>query len=221
MSVTSAEIQGSAGLASAGGPPGGPAAAEAGTGITFSDVLDAINPLQHIAVLSSIYRGLTGTTIAAPARLIGDTLFGGPLGFIGFVVNSVLEGTTGKDMGGHVLAWFQGAPKGSPETGPLLADAGVAAAPPAASDAGQSPPIAAIDGGADDIAQEARLFAAASRESARRSLDYRSPAPPPSGGISAEGGWFSDVMLSALARYEAAAKLRADDSPGRTFDQKL
>src|ERR1700722_4577543 len=40
-------------------------AADAGstTNFTFADFLDAINPLQHIPVVSSVYRQATGETI--------------------------------------------------------------------------------------------------------------------------------------------------------------
>lgn len=223
MSVTASEIQGSAGLAPAGPSPGGAAEGAGAGGLTFRDFLDVINPLQHIPILSSIYRGLTGTTIAPAARLAGDTLFGGPLGFIGFVVNSMFEGTTGKDIGGNLLALFQGPPDASPDR-TLVAEAAAGPAPPAAADAAQGP-IAAAAGDADDgddgLAAEARLFAAARRESAHRSFEYRAAMAPPSGAVAAEGGWFSDVMLSALDRYEAAAKLRAGDSPGRNLDERL
>jgi hypothetical protein len=37
--------------------------------------------------------------------------------------------------------------------------------------------------------------------------------PSPPGSIGAEGGWFSDVMLDALAKYEDARRLRAPQAP--------
>ena len=49
-------------------------------GFNFRDVLDLINPIQHIPVLGNIYRSITGD-IAAPAiRIAGGALFGGPIG---------------------------------------------------------------------------------------------------------------------------------------------
>ena len=49
-------------------------------GFNFRDVLDLVNPLQHIPVVGNLYRHLTGD-IAAPAiRIAGGALFGGPLG---------------------------------------------------------------------------------------------------------------------------------------------
>ena len=101
-----------AGTASTGDAPSGtdaPAAAEADgfwgdDGFTFADVLDIINPLQHIPVVSTLYRSLTGETIAPSARLMGGALFGGPIGFASAMINSVIEGATGADAGEHLLA---------------------------------------------------------------------------------------------------------------------
>lgn len=70
----------------------------------FETVLDIVNPLQHIPVVSTIYRAITGDQIAAPARLIGGALFGGPLGFASTVGNLMLEDATGNDLAGHALA---------------------------------------------------------------------------------------------------------------------
>ena len=58
-------------------------------GFNFRDVLDLINPIQHIPVLGNIYRSITGD-IAAPAiRIAGGALFGGPLG-AAFAASSVV-----------------------------------------------------------------------------------------------------------------------------------
>jgi hypothetical protein len=77
-------------------------------GLSFSDVLDVINPLQHIPIVNDIYRELTGDKIGVGARLIGGTLYGGPVGLIGAAFNAVLEESTGHDAGGHLIALFKG-----------------------------------------------------------------------------------------------------------------
>lgn len=77
-------------------------------GLTFGSILDAINPLQHLPVISTLYRSLTGESISPGSRMIGGALFGGVFGFASAVVNAIVEGDTGKDIGGHVLAWFDG-----------------------------------------------------------------------------------------------------------------
>jgi len=73
-------------------------------GFSFSDLLDVINPLQHLPVISTIYRALTDDEIAPGARLIGGAIFGGPLGFASALANSAIEEATGKDLGEHVIA---------------------------------------------------------------------------------------------------------------------
>ncbi|NQV81349.1 MAG: hypothetical protein HQ495_12410 [Alphaproteobacteria bacterium] len=77
-------------------------------GLRFGDLLDTLNPLQHIPVVSTIYRKLTGDDLSPAARLAGDGLFGGPLGFLSGLVNTVIESATGRDVGGHVLALLPG-----------------------------------------------------------------------------------------------------------------
>lgn len=83
---------------------------------SFWDVLDVINPLQHIPVISNLYREMTGDQIGVGARLVGGTLFGGPLGLIASAVDCVVEESTGKDSGGHVLALFRDESGSAPTT---------------------------------------------------------------------------------------------------------
>lgn len=49
-------------------------------GFTFGDIIDIINPLQHIPIINSIYRKITGDVIAPVMEVAGAALFGGPLG---------------------------------------------------------------------------------------------------------------------------------------------
>jgi hypothetical protein len=77
--------------------------AEDGTSF-FENLLDVINPLQHIPVVSTIYRAISGDEIAAPARLIGGALFGGPIGFASAAANLMFEEVSGDDLSGHALA---------------------------------------------------------------------------------------------------------------------
>jgi hypothetical protein len=75
-------------------------------GFTFADFIDIINPLQHIPLLSTLYRHLTGDTIDRGSRVLGDTLFGGPIGTVASLINVFVEENTGKDLGEHALALF-------------------------------------------------------------------------------------------------------------------
>lgn len=74
-------------------------------GPTFFDILDMINPLQHIPVISTIYRELTGDEIDPIPEVIGGGIFGGITGAIGSAINVVVKEITGHDIGGHVLAF--------------------------------------------------------------------------------------------------------------------
>lgn len=73
--------------------------------IGFGDLIDAINPLQHIPVVSSIYRKITGDEISAVARVAGGGLFGGVLGAFVGAVESAFKVLTGKDVGEHAVAF--------------------------------------------------------------------------------------------------------------------
>jgi len=75
-----------------------------GDHFSFHDILDAINPLQHIPVVSTIYRAVTGDTLGNASRVVGDGLYGGVIGVIaGLVDVSVIE-NTGKDIGGNIMS---------------------------------------------------------------------------------------------------------------------
>lgn len=98
------------------------AASESGNeqSFSFSDFLSIINPLQHIPIVGSIYRAITGDTIKPAARVIGGALFGGPVGLIASAFNAMIEQTKGKDLGDQAIALFVpdkgSAPSGDPAT---------------------------------------------------------------------------------------------------------
>jgi len=72
----------------------------------FGDFLDLINPLQHIPVVSTIYRAITGDEIGGPAKILGGMLFGGPIGFVASIFETIVAQATGRDLGETVLAAF-------------------------------------------------------------------------------------------------------------------
>ena len=79
-------------------------------GFTFGDLIDLLNPLRHIPLVGSLYRGITGDEIAPGPRILGGAVFGGgPIGaaiaIASGAANATLEQKTGRDMGGHVLSW--------------------------------------------------------------------------------------------------------------------
>ncbi|MEE8549549.1 MAG: hypothetical protein V3S74_08750, partial [Alphaproteobacteria bacterium] len=73
-------------------------------GLTFGDILDIINPLQHIPIVSTIYRAITGDDIAAAPKIAGGALFGGVIGLVVSIIDTAIEQITGQDAGEHILA---------------------------------------------------------------------------------------------------------------------
>ncbi len=84
----------------------GPSATGGGDDMTFADLIDVVNPLQHIPGVSAIYREMTGDELSAPARMAGGALFFGPIGLAAATANVLAEVVTGKDIGEHIAALF-------------------------------------------------------------------------------------------------------------------
>ncbi len=189
-------------------------------GLTFGDLLDAINPLQHIPVVGTLYRAITGDRIDPASRLAGGTLFGGPIGLAVAAVNTVVETVTGKDVGDQVVALFSASEAngdgpaevvigadGEVDTlsrEPDLPGGMVAAREPA-------PAATALPPGAREVAglpwrAEAAAEAgpdapkSATAEDAPAAVGAALPAPAPA-------AWFTEAMLSALDKYREAARL--------------
>ncbi|PWC54689.1 hypothetical protein TSH7_31060 [Azospirillum sp. TSH7] len=70
--------------------------------VGFDDLLDVVNPLQQLPVVSSVYREATGESISIPARLAGGFLFGGLPGLIGSAAMVAFEEITGDSVLGHI-----------------------------------------------------------------------------------------------------------------------
>ncbi len=83
-------------------------------GFQFHDLLDAINPLQHLPVISTVYRWITGDTIGNIPRIVGDAIYGGIPGFVSGLFNVLVKEETGKDVGENVVATLFGDSKSTP-----------------------------------------------------------------------------------------------------------
>jgi len=79
---------------------------EGGDGPTFKDVIDIINPLQHIPVINTIYRHLTGDEEGAVADVGGGALWAGPIGLVGSLVDLAVKAESGKTIGDNILSWL-------------------------------------------------------------------------------------------------------------------
>lgn len=104
----------------------------AGKSFSFHDLLDAINPLQHIPVVGTVYRAVTGDTIGNAARVAGDTLFGGVIGAVSGLIDVAVKELTGEDIGEHVLATIGVQPAEAAEAAPPPTPAASVSAPAAA-----------------------------------------------------------------------------------------
>ena len=105
-------------------------------GLSFDALLDAINPLQHIPGVSTLYREITGDELNPAARIVGGGLFGGPVGAGISLLETLVEEASGLDIGEHLVSWFAGEEETSSLT--VHAAAPENGAPPASTASGNS-----------------------------------------------------------------------------------
>lgn len=91
----------------------------------WKDLVDLVNPLQHIPLVNIAYRHFTGDEPSGAAELLGALPFG-PLSTLAAVTDLAVRSTTGKDIGENVIAMVTGGDKTtSPATdATILAQAG-------------------------------------------------------------------------------------------------
>lgn len=75
-------------------------------GPSFSDVLDILNPLQHIPIINTIYQHLTGDNEGAVADVAGGTLWTGPIGLVTSLIDLAVKSDTGKSVSDNILSWL-------------------------------------------------------------------------------------------------------------------
>jgi len=204
--------------------PSQPAYGEATVELGFADLLDVVNPLQHIPLVGDIYRTLTGDAISAPARVAGGAIFGGPLGFVSGIVNAVAAEVAGQNLGESAIAAVFGG--GAAE--PALARAAAPTDAPAAA----SRTVAAVPTSRDGDGVQQPLTGAAALQALGADLRLagtRSPAaapaaagndPYPAPPLEAA---FSQRMLEGLDKYKALVTERQAPSatPARPVDTLL
>jgi hypothetical protein len=184
-------------------------------GFTFGDLLDLVNPLQHIPVVSTIYRQLTGDEIAPAARLIGGGLLGGIPGVVWAMTSVAVESASGRDIGAHLVAGLFGREAdGNPATASALSGTGPTDPAPAArvvaSRDGQivAPP-AAPDAPAD-VAANGRVPGSASgadsgpRSGSERAERPQDPAARFTGLFAPLAPPASPALIAAMAEAEGA-----------------
>ncbi|TCS64842.1 hypothetical protein EDD55_101173 [Varunaivibrio sulfuroxidans] len=203
-----------------------------GAAFSFSDFIDIINPLQHIPFISNLYRNLTGDTIRPGPRIVGDGLFGGPIGLVASILDAGVQQVTGEGLGTRTLSLL------GLEPGDSGATAGAHLAKHA--DPGRAPKedftdIAVSDWARGEIAYREGLRAAANAQTphivgATAQMHRRTPSgAPPSTAPDASmaqiisnanqkispqnpantGGRPTAAMLGGVVQYEKAAQTRA------------
>jgi len=193
----------------------------------FGDLLDIVNPLQHIPIVGNLYRRLTGDTISGPARVAGAALYGGPVGMLAGIVNAVAAEINGNDIGGSLIASIMGDDKPS-ETqvaAPLRAKVATlqpaaGPPPPAASLAAQSEPailtgdaalgallgdLRAVSEFPMELPGLAPAFPGPVTAATHRSSGNASARARPAQAKSAAGLGFSEQMLLGMDKYRAMA----------------
>ncbi|MEE8445996.1 MAG: hypothetical protein V3S44_11645 [Alphaproteobacteria bacterium] len=187
-------------------------------GMTFSDFLDIINPLQHIPVISTIYRLVTGDTMSQGARMVGGMLFGGVTGLLASGVVAAFEEATGRSVEGNIIAMFN-----DDEPAGETATPQVASAAPAATVAPAAAPAAAVTASA---AAPVNLAAASQLFTARPPAGVRSeavaapgqimaaatpePLAAPKPGIAARTAPVTAAETASSARETRAEKMAAE-----------
>jgi hypothetical protein len=83
-----------------GNNPASPAAAN-NDGLTFADVLDVINPLQHLPIIGYAYRAITGDEASTQAKMTGGAAYGailgGPIGALFSIASAAFGALFGID----------------------------------------------------------------------------------------------------------------------------
>ena len=78
--------------------------AESSSDVSFHDVLHALNPLQYLPGVGTIYRAITGDTLPEPVQAVGSMiaggLIGGPIGVAVSAVGSLVQHVTGISLDG-------------------------------------------------------------------------------------------------------------------------
>jgi hypothetical protein len=74
----------------------------------FHHLLDVVNPLQHLPVIGTIYRAITGEHLDPIEKIAGDTLYGGLWGAVSSIADVAFEAITGKSFEDTALAFFKG-----------------------------------------------------------------------------------------------------------------
>lgn len=137
--------------------------------LTFADVLDVLNPLQHIPGISSLYRAVTGDKIAEGPQLAGDILYGGPVALLSAGARALFEEVAGVEAESPAAAAL-GTDKATAASATDAADPKVATASVDAAEPSKT--------AASPVAGNAAAMAALARDLRGLSQGLRNDQPP-------------------------------------------
>lgn len=75
-------------------------------GFGFEDVLEAVNPLNYIPGVSTLYKEASGASVSPAISLASGALLGGPIGFLVAALSTGFELATGNSPAGTLIAMF-------------------------------------------------------------------------------------------------------------------
>jgi len=181
-------------------------------GMTFWDVLDVVNPLQHIPVVNRLYRAITGDEIKTPAKLAGGALFLGPVGMALAAADAVVEHRTGKDTFENVAALFRGKEGGNGDV--QLADKGKKGG--GTTSAGTEEPHAMTPDGMDPAIQAASLASDLKGMPAASAAALSAAGLPPAAALASLPTPGNGTSANMLAALEGNSR-RAEPARGMTL----
>ncbi len=146
--------------------------------MSFSDFLDIINPLQHIPIVSSIYRAVSGDTIKPASQVIGGILYGGVVGGATSIASAIIAQANGGSIEDKVMTAMGGASeKPGAEPGAEKPDVITVAQAEAAHTASQPQPASQAAPQAAAAAPAALAASQAPATPAQRLVDSLTPHP--------------------------------------------
>lgn len=175
--------------------------------LTFDDLVDIVNPLQHLPIVGTLYRHFAHDPIKPLPKMAGDALYGGWMGLASSVADYAFEKITGKNFGDTVLAMVTGDDSAAQKPAMIAAGKPPPAAAPATKLA--STPTA-------PVSKAPTVIAAATPAASPKPADA-TPSPPASGGADAQVPTIDAATLNA---FMAAVNSKGIDSDlgQRTLD---
>ncbi len=194
--------------------PAGTAATDE-DGFSFDDLLDIVNPLQHLPVVSTVYREITGDEIRPESRVLGGGLFGGVLGAAASLVDVAVETFSGDSMGGHVMTALFGeddaAPDSDQDAVQVAAREAATTPPPVAPVAPAAPVSPSIAPGATRPTAKAAMSQAAPQAGTAAS---NTPAAPALQSLSPSA---FDALLESFGAPTTPANTNNKPEPGLAY----